>query len=75
MYLDSPLLVQLAKIYKIVDSEEKGTKLFEEYCKDKGIYLDFTKHDDVNYTYSSKETASAYIWFIRGMFYSLIKEM
>jgi len=47
----------------------------EEYCKDKGIYLYFTKHEGVNFTYSNKETASAYVWFLRGMFYSLTKEM
>lgn len=52
---------------KELSSLSEMDKLFENYCKDSGILLDFSKSKQYN-AYVDSETASAYIWFIRGIF-------
>lgn len=40
-------------------------ELFQNYCKDSGIALDFTKSKEYS-AYVDRETANAFVWFLRG---------
>jgi len=54
-------------ISKEISSLKEMDLLFEGYCKDNKIDLDFTKAPDYN-AYSDAETANAFIWFLHGTF-------
>jgi len=42
-------------------------ELFQNYCEDNKISLDFTKSKEYN-AYTDQETGNAFVWFIRGAF-------
>ncbi len=52
---------------KELSSAEDQQLLFESYCIDRGISLDFKKSKEYN-AYVDQKTSSAFIWFIRGLF-------
>jgi len=52
---------------KEISSLIEMDRFFESYCKSSGIALDFTKGPCCN-GYIEKETANAFVWFIRGCF-------
>lgn len=55
---------------KEISSLSEMDSLFENYCKENGISLDFKKSKEYN-AYIDLETASAYVWFIRGVFHCI----
>jgi len=54
-------------ISKEISSLKEMDSMFEGYCRNKGITLDFTRGPDYN-AYSVSETANAFIWFLHGTF-------
>ena len=55
---------------KEISSLSEMDKLFQNYCLNNGIYLDMTKSKEYN-AYVDRETASAYVWFIRGCMHAV----
>jgi hypothetical protein len=55
---------------KEISSLSEMDLLFENYCVSNGIYLDMTKSKEYD-AYADRGTASAYVWFIRGVFHCI----
>lgn len=58
---------QLTITSKEISSLAAMDELFENYCKDNKIYLDFSK-DSIYNAYIDRETSLSYQWFLRGVF-------
>lgn len=59
---------------KELSSFEAMQELFEKYCMERCISMDFSKEDKYN-NYVHQETASAFIWWIRGVFAVLVESI